>query len=157
MGVSPRLRTAMVSALLALILIHAVWHRWPLVREGLWSDEAISVYIASAPSSSEFLRRLEINDFNPPLFHLLLAGWGRLAGWEEAPLKLYALAWGILALGAIGLLAGGLFGWRGAVLGLAFAAANPLLFSQSGELRPYTLSVVLAALALLLACRRWRD
>lgn len=146
-----------VSALLALILLHAVWIRLPLASEGLWSDEAVAVYIASAPSSSEFLRRLEVNDFNPPLFHLLLAGWGRLAGWEEAPLKLYALAWGILALGAVGLLAASLFGWRGAVLGLAFAAANPLLFSQSGELRPYTLSVAGAALALLFVCRMWRD
>ena len=136
----------------------AVWTRQPLLHEGLWTDEAISVYVARAPSVAEFLARNRASDYTPPLFNLLLAGYVRLSGAEETSLKLFALGAGFLAAAAATALAWELAGPLAAAVAAAFLVNNPILVEMSAELRAYSLSAFLAATCLLFAFRlRRRD
>jgi hypothetical protein len=70
----------------------AIWTRQPLVREGLWTDEAISSTSRArlCPSFSPATRV----GLHTAALQLLLAGYVRLSGAEETSLKLYALASG---------------------------------------------------------------
>lgn len=131
----------------------AFWVRRPLLREGLWTDEAISVYVASAPSASEFLARSRTSDYTPPLFNVLLAGFTRLAGSGEAALKAFALGLGLLAAAGTTALAWELGGLGAAMIGAAFAVNNPILFEMSAELRAYSLSAFLATASLVAVFR----
>jgi 4-amino-4-deoxy-L-arabinose transferase-like glycosyltransferase len=131
----------------------ALWSRRPLLREGLWTDEAISVYVAAAPSPSEFLARNQTSDYTPPLFNALLAGYMRLAGSGEAALKAFAMIWGLLALAAAAALAGQVGGPVAAAVAAAWLVNNPILIDMSAELRSYSLSAFLACVALLAVFR----
>jgi hypothetical protein len=148
-----RLSGVLLAISLLALLAFAVWSRRPLLREGLWRDEAISVYVASSPSVPELIRRNQISDYNPPLFNLLLAGYGRLVGFDEGPLKGFALAWSLLAMVGVALLAREIAGKAAALVAGALAVNDPLLIQMSGELRSYSLSAFLCVLCLLLALR----
>jgi len=135
------------------LAVFAVVTRAPLLREGLWRDEAISVVVASAPGLPELLERNRVSDYNPPLFNLLLAGYVRVAGTGETALKLLALGIGLLAAAATTALAFELGGALAGALTGALAVNNPLLIEMSTEVRAYSLSLLLAALGLLVAFR----
>jgi len=141
-----------VGVLLALIALTAL-SRWPLVREGLWRDEALGAFIAQSPSLKVFFDRSRISDYNPPLFNGLIAVWGSIAGFEERSLKVFALLWGLAAVGGVALLATELFGRPAGLISAVAASTNPILIGLSAELRPYSLSVVLATVSLTLVLR----
>ncbi|MET0621024.1 MAG: glycosyltransferase family 39 protein [Thermoanaerobaculia bacterium] len=130
------------------LAIFAVATRRPMLREGLWRDEAISVSIATAPSVSQLLERNRVSDYNPPLFNLLLAGYTRIFGSGELPLKIFALALGLLAVAGATALAWELGGPVAAALAAAFVVHNPLLIEMSTEIRAYSLSAFLTAICL---------
>ncbi len=127
-----------------------------MLREGLWRDEAISVSIATAPGLSELLARNRISDYNPPLFNLLLAGYARIFGTGEVPLKLFALALGQHAVAGATALAWELGGPVAAALTAAFAVNNPLLIEMSMEVRAYCLSAFLTTVCLWVIFRMRR-
>ena len=137
-------RAAVIASTLwfSALAIFAVWSRLPMVREGLWRDEAISVSVATAPGVSELLARNRVSDYNPPLFNLLLAGGTRIFGSEEIPLKVFALLLGLLAVAGATALAWELGGPVAAALTAAFGVNNPLLIEMSTEIRAYSLSAV---------------
>ena len=142
---SKRRRAAVIaSAAWCLALaIFAVASRRPMIREGLWRDEAISVSIATAPNVSQLLERNRVSDYNPPLFNLLLAGYTRIFGSGELPLKIFALALGLLAVAGATALAWELGGPVAAALAATFVVHNPLLIEMSTEIRAYSLSAFL--------------
>ncbi len=150
-----RRRTDVIVAAvwLSALAIFAVWTRRPMLREGLWRDEAISVSIATAPGLSELLARNRVSDYNPPLFNLLLAGYTRVCGSGEMPLKVFALGLGLLALAGATALAWELGGPLAAALTAAFGVNNPLLIEMSTEIRAYSLSAFLATVSLLAVFR----
>ncbi len=138
------------------LALFALWTREPLVREGLWRDEAISVYVARAPSPGEFLARNRTSDYTPPLFNLVLAGYTRVAGSGEAALKWFALSLGFLTAAAATALAWVLGGFAAAAMAAAFVVNNPILFEMSAEVRGYSLSALLAAASLVTVFRMRR-
>jgi len=138
---------AFAVALLALLSMASI-SRWPLVEEGLWRDEAITAFIAQSPSLEVFLHRNRISDYNPPLLCALVASWGRVFGFEERSLKVLALLFGLAAIVAVALLARKLAGNLAGFAAAFYAANNGLLIDHSGDLRPYSLSVSLAVIAL---------
>ena len=146
------LRTGLAVCFLAL-LAFSVWSRWPLVVEGMWRDEAAAVYVASSPSVSEFLQRQTATEYTPPLFNAILALYGRVFGFGEEGLKYFAFGLGLLAIGGIAALAGELFGESAALLASLLAVNNPILVGLSAEVRPYSLSVAIAALCLVVVNR----
>ena len=135
------------------LLTFALWSRAPLRHDGLWRDEALSVFISRANSLPELIRRNAVADYNPPLFNLMLSGWGRAVGFGESPLENFATVWGLLAWAACGLLAYEIGGGISAGVAAALAVNNPILVRMSGELRPYSLSAFLCLLSLAIAVR----
>ena len=138
---------------LALVLSLAFWVRMPFLHDGVWRDEALSVGVAQLATVPQMVRVNRVVDYNPPLFNLLLAGWGRLAGFDEPSLEAFRVALGMLALVAVCLLAWEAFGPAAALLAAVLDLNHPLLHQMAGELRPYSLSVLLAAVSLALALR----
>jgi hypothetical protein len=134
-----------------------VWTHAPLLREGFWRDDGISVAIARAPSAAEFLRRLSFLDSQPPLFPGSVALWGRGIGWNEASLKALAFLWGAAAVGAMMALAAVLFGSIAGIAALVLGSTHPLLATMPSDLRPYAGSIVCVCLALagLFGSRAW--
>ncbi len=134
-------------ALFFAVTVFAAFVRMPVLRQGLWEDEATAVYVAESPGVHEFLRRQEAIDYSPPLFNALLAGYGRLFGFGEVAVKALAIALGALACGAIALAGAEAFGPIAGMLAGLFAAEHRLLIDMSAEVRPYSLSAALAALS----------
>ena len=132
---------------IGLLLVAGAWLRWPFLRDGLWRDEASSVYIARASSLKEFIGRAG-QDYNPPLFTGVLALFVKTAGYEESALKAFGFFIGMAALISIVVLAFRIGGPGAALLAAALAASHPLLITMAAEVRPYSLTTLLAALAL---------
>lgn len=141
---------------LAAIVLFAAWSRVPFVREGLWQDEAVVVAVASAPSSGELFARLGYLDSHPPLLYGLTALCGHLFGFGQTSLKILALGIGLAAIALVAWLAAEGFGFRAAVPAALLATHQALLLRMSGELRSYSLSAALGALALTLTLRTLR-
>ena len=154
-------RRGLVAAAAALwfcaLAAFAVWTRGPLLREGLWIDEAISAFVAESPTVSEFLFRNRTSDYTPPLFNVLLAGYTRVAGAGEMPLKLFAFAWGVLAAAAGVALAAELGGLLAAAMAAAFLVNNPILIDMSTELFEFRGHTRIKQMQHLLATRQIDD
>ena len=131
----------------------AVWERRSLLQEGLWRDEAAAVYVARSSSIGEFVDRQLATEYTPPLFNALLAVYGRVAGVSEMSLKAFALVLGILAIAALAALAWNVFGGLAWLPATVLVVGNPVLFPLFVELRPYSLSVMLTAVSLLVSYR----
>ncbi len=154
-GLRPRLALAWIAmgACVAGLFALAVWERQSLIREGFWRDEAAAVYVARSGSVGDFMDRQLKTEYTPPLFNVVLAGYARAAGFGETSLKRFALVLGLSAISAIGALAWKAFGSAACLPAIILAAGNPILFPLSAELRPYSMSVGLAAVSLLVAHR----
>ncbi len=152
-GSSRRGTAVALTILFSALAAFAIAPRLPMLREGLWRDEAISVSIAAAPTVPGLLARNRVSDYNPPLFNLLLAAETRLFGSGEVSLKLLALSLGLLAAAGTTALAFELGGPFAAALTAALAVNNPLLIEMSTELRAYSLSLFLATIAFLVIFR----
>jgi hypothetical protein len=134
------------AVLFVSITLLAIWVRLPVLHQGLWEDEATSVFIARAPTIGEFLHRQAAIDYSPPLFNALLAGYGRVFGFGEVPVKTLAIGIGSLACGAIALAAAECFGLAGGIFAGIFAIVHPLLIEMAAEVRPYSFSALATAL-----------
>ena len=139
----------------AVIVPLAALDRRGQISEGLWRDEAQAVCTARSASAAQFFDRMP-RDFNPPLFHVILAGVGRAIGFDEFPLKAFAQLLGLLVIPAVALVAVELFGLTGAATAACLAALSPVLISLSAEVRPYSLTAILGCLSLWLVLRLFR-
>ncbi len=145
--------TVMVGSLMVcgFFFVHRPW-----LRAGLWRDEAVSVYVGSAPSVSSYLDRYAKMDYAPPLFDGVVGVWGRAFGFDEAPLAALAAVIAALALLAIGWAGGEIAGPVAALFAMLLAADSDILFWEFDQVRPYAFSVGCAALVLGLFVRRWK-
>jgi Dolichyl-phosphate-mannose-protein mannosyltransferase len=134
-------------ALFLAIAVLAAFVRIPVLRQGLWEDEATAVYVAESPNLHEFLRRQVNIDYSPPLFNAILAAHGQIFGFGEVSVKSLAIGLGAIAAGSIALAAAEMFGIVGGLLAGLFAVEHRLLIDMSSEVRPYSLSAALAALS----------
>ena len=138
---------------LLVIMAAAVLIVLPLVREGFWCDEALSIAIARDAGPVQLLHDVYIAESSPPLFHLLLAGWGRVFGWQEMPIKIFALCWGLLSMAGIAAAGWQMAGPAAGLLAGALALHSPLITSHLVESRSYGMS---AALLMFGIAALWR-
>jgi hypothetical protein len=111
----------------------------------LWTDEGISVGIASHPLSA--IPRVLRRDGSPPLYYVLLHGWMRAVGTSEAQTHALSLVFA-LAMVPVALWAGwSLFGRRVGWICAALAATSSYLDDFSHETRMYTLVALLGFVA----------
>lgn len=133
-----------ISALGLLLRLHRL--DW----QGLWFDEAWSAHLAAQPLAAiPFL--LALTDTHPPLYTLLLAVWGRLAGESDFSLRAFSALAGTLAV-PLGYRVGSrLASPRGAATGAMLIALSPFLVYYAQEVRAYGLltSALLAQMVLI--------
>ncbi|RME49328.1 MAG: phospholipid carrier-dependent glycosyltransferase, partial [Caldilineae bacterium] len=145
-----RAAIAIPSAILSILCLSAALRLHNLTYHSLWYDEAVSVRWAR----SSVARILDVGlklveDRLPPLYYLLLKGWGALGGFSEFSLRFPSVVAGVLLVAVVYALGRRLFG-RGAGLAAALLAAlNPFLVWYSQEARMYALSALLGALGVL--------
>ena len=130
-------------------------------QQSLWFDEGYSIMLARQKVAD--LIHWTAVDVHPPVYYLLLKGWGGLFGIEEMILRLFSLICFSLSLFMLFLLLKKLFNQKIALGGLLLVAFSPLLLRYSFEIRMYalmTLISVTASYLLILAKqelrRAWR-
>jgi uncharacterized membrane protein len=137
------------------LLIAAFFVRWiGLVNLDIWSDEAHSFYVASAP---EGVMKALRNDPNLPLYFVLLKGWMAIFGESLASLRGMSLAFSLLGVITNGLVAREADASRRTILWtLLLSALAPLSVYYAQEVRGYALGEWLIGVGLLTAIRALR-
>ena len=117
-----------------LVLASATGLRLP-VR--YWSDEGISVGIASQPASR--IPGLLSRDGSPPLYYEMLHAWMALAGRTEVATHSLSLIAAVLTVPALWWTARRVAGRPAARVAVVLAAGSPLLLWYGAESRMYTM------------------
>lgn len=143
-------RTSLVCLLLLLtaLAVRVV----SLGGQSVWWDEAFTWQSAGHGLTQLWQTQLA-GDRNPPLYPLLAALWGSLAGWSEFSLRFLPLMLIIVGLAFAANLARRLFGSRAAVWTLALAALSPPLIGYAQEARAYALFFAATAATLYFALK----
>jgi hypothetical protein len=128
-------------------------------KSNLWADEVLSVNIARLPLSE--LRGALLKDGAPPLYYVLLHGWMRVFGTDDASVRALSGVFGTLTLIPIWY-AGRRLDHRRVEMGLApdgsrtlawaallLLATSPFAIRYSTEARMYALVMLLVALGYL--------
>lgn len=85
------------TLLLLLILLAGFFLRvWQLGKQSLWYDEGVTAWLAQMPIGE--MVQWTADDIQPPLAYLLVAGWGRVAGWSEFALRFVSAFFSTLAI-----------------------------------------------------------
>lgn len=146
-ALTPHRRGGEFLAMSALILFAAFALRlWNLDTQSLWHDEAWSVFSAYNPFAPMGIRGADLNA--PFVFYSTLGAWIRLVGDSVWSMRYWSLVVGVITVAVTGLIARRWFGPGTGLLASLFAAANPILWVFSQEIRAYV-AMPLAALALL--------
>jgi uncharacterized membrane protein len=115
--------------------------------EGLWIDEAFSVWLARQPLGP-MLRWIVRIDQHPPLYYALLHGWMRLVGDSEFAVRTLSALFGTLTVPVIYRLARRIAGDTAGLLAALILAVSPFHVRFAQEARMYALLALEAALAL---------
>lgn len=139
---------------LAAVLAVAVALRlFRLGHQSLWTDELISLELATYAHGPEFWRGL-LTDIHGPFNSVLLHGWTRL-GTSEAWLRLLYVIPGVLAVPVVWRLGTALFDERVGRLVALLLAVSPFHVWYSQEVRSYAWAILWNASLLLLFVRAW--
>lgn len=148
-------------AMSALLLAAATLATFLLKVDALWYDE-VRMYakvgggrFGDGRTIPEMLQyTIRYRDSWPPLYNLVFAGWGQVAGWSDYAMRLKALYLGLLALAMTYRLGAdvGQSRWVG-LLGAVLLASAAFFFHYLHEARGYTLAVLLAMTSAVLYWR----
>ena len=134
--------------LVLFILVGSILRSLLIARNSLWSDEIVSLQIASL-SWSDFWRTLSTSEANMGLYYLLLRPWIHLGSTEAVLRALSAIA-GILTIPAAYSLGKALFGTRIALITAFLFSINPCDVFFSQQARSYSLQILLVTLSMWL-------
>jgi hypothetical protein len=138
--------------LVALTLAAAAVRFATIDVQSYWFDEALTAKLVGMPFG-DMLSQLPDTELTPPLYYVIAWPWLHVVGSHEAALRSLSALFGI-AVVPVAYLAGRELVSRAAGLaGAALVAFNPLLIWYSQEARPYSLLVLLCALAVLFFAR----
>jgi hypothetical protein len=132
-----------------ILLLAAGLRFYLLGAQSLWYDEGNSA--AMVGRSLVQILTAAGGDIHPPLYYLLLAGWGMLAGKSEFALRLLSAFFGVLSAGVMYGLGKKLFDRRVGVIAAGLVAINPFQVYYGEEARMYLLVTLLSAASALLA------
>lgn len=118
---------------------------------GLGAELGPQELMGLRPSSRPLLTMLRllyssVEAGDPPLFHVLLRGWGTAFGFSLLSVRGFTLLLGMGAVAAAAWAARKLFGARAAWIAAAVAAVHPFAVAYSLVARPYCLLVLLGFL-----------
>src|SRR5262249_25627339 len=137
-------RLRLTAIVVVAVLLRVVF----LGTRSLWSDEIVSVKLAS-DTWEAFRYWLLRREANMALYYLLLRGWVRY-GDGEAWVRLFSAIFGVLTVPLLYLLAKRWFGERVAWITALLAATNACMVQFSQEARSYSMLLFLVVLSYLL-------
>jgi uncharacterized membrane protein len=126
-----------------------------LGRQGLWFDEAYSIFVAKLPISFSF-EVLIVDGVHPPLYYLIQ----RIAlplGEGEAAVRMPAMLLGLLAIPLMFCLGNFLAGERTGLIAATLTALSPFHLWYSQEARMYSALMMLSILCMLAYARLLRS
>ena len=129
----------------AILLLAFALRVWGLTTQSLWYDEGFSVHLAGQSWGQILFGELNL----PPLYHLVLGGWVRLAGQGEFAVRYLSVCWGLLVVALGGVLTTRLLGRRTGGFAALFLAVSPIEVWYAQETRMYAM---LGALSLVSSC-----
>ncbi len=133
------------------VLIGAGLRFYRIEAQSLWYDEGNSA--AMVGRSPAQIVQAAAGDIHPPLYYLLLAGWGMAAGKSELSLRLPSALAGIMTVAVIYRLGARLFRRTVGVLAGLLAAISALQVYYGQEARMYALVALLSAASVMLTIR----
>src|SRR5438552_18635541 len=90
-------RASWRGTLLLLLLAAFALRVWAIDAQGIWGDEAFSIYTAEQPLSYVLSAG---TDVHPPLYHVLLHFWLELAGRSPLGVRFLSVWWSLLVVAA---------------------------------------------------------
>lgn len=139
-----RLRHASLPIAIALGFFLRVYR---IGSEGLWIDEAFSIWLARQPLAA-MVGWVSQVDQHPPLYYALLHGWIRLAGDGEVAVRILSALCGTLTIPVIYLLGRRVAGEGVGLISALILAVSPFHLRLSQEARMYTPLALTAGSAL---------
>ncbi|MGD2104263.1 MAG: glycosyltransferase family 39 protein [Anaerolineae bacterium] len=115
--------------------------------DGLWIDEAFSVWLARHPLS-EMVRWISLVDHHPPLYYALLRGWTAVLGDGESSARALSASFGVLTIPLVYLLGRRIANRKAGLVGALLLALSPFHVRLGQEARMYPLLTLLACGAL---------
>lgn len=143
------------SLLLATIALGAFLRLYQIGDNGLWIDEAFSIWMGRQPVG-EMLGWLVQIDQHPPLYYLLLHVWMRL-GDDQAVVRGFSALCSTLTIPAIYLLGRRLADQKLGLLAALILAVSPFHIHFAQEARMYALMALNASLAMVALARLLTD
>ncbi|MEP7166986.1 MAG: glycosyltransferase family 39 protein [Candidatus Woesebacteria bacterium] len=125
------------------ILVLAFLLRLPLLSGSFWLDEAAQALESIRPLSAQLQI---VDDFQPPLFHLIVHFFS-LVSHQEWWLRMPSMIAGIATIWILYRLLLEKFGKKTAIIGSLLLATSPFHIFYSQELRPYALATFFATLS----------
>ncbi len=141
---SPRVALFLSLTVVALAFLLRVYR---IDAEGLWIDEAFSVWLARQPFR-QMLRWIVRIDQHPPLYYALLHGWIRLVGDSEFAVRTLSALFSTLTIPVIYRLGRRVAGETAGLLAALILAVSPFHVRFAQEARMYALLALEASLAL---------
>lgn len=148
------LRLIVIAGILLVYIFSRFWH---LTDSCLWFDEVFSIH-AAGHSWTNLFWFVAQDLIHPPLFYALLKIWMAAGGESLLWLRLFPVAFSILAVVPFALLCRELkLSFSAFAVALFFLAANGALIKYAQEVRMYSLLQFFALVSLYLFARFWRD
>lgn len=138
-------------------LINLIFNHTPLfyLTQSIWRDEAFSYFMAK-PSLFNIISNTA-NDFNPPLYYLLLHFWIYLVGHSDEGLRILSLFFHVATVFTAYFLARKMISQTFARFVALFTLFNPMLVYYAFEMRMYSLYAFLTVASLyFLYSRNWK-
>lgn len=142
----------MWAAPAALTLLAAALRFPTLGDQSMWVDEARTALIVERPGLGEMLHAFGTQS-TPPLYHLVLWAWAKLAGSGDYSLRVVPALAGTATVPVTYLAGVRVGGRRAALIAAAMVATSPYLVYYSQENRPYSALALAGAGTLLLFLR----
>ena len=133
----------------AIVIVAASLRLATLTWHSLDGDEGASLNVASLPVSEILAHFADLTvDAHPLTYYLGLKAWIRVAGESDVAVRLLSVLVGILTVALAYYVGRRLFPRSGAALLTALVALNPMLNTESQDVRSYALGVMFAVAAL---------
>jgi 4-amino-4-deoxy-L-arabinose transferase-like glycosyltransferase len=141
----------------SLTILGAVLRFATLDAKGFWVDEGLTVLRVRNVGFFDVLANAPQGELTPPLYTGLAWLWERLFGHGEVAMRSLPALFGTAAIPVAYFAGRELVSHRTGLIVAALVSVNPLLIWYSQEARPYSLFVLLSALAVVFFARALRE
>lgn len=143
-------------ALATVVIVAAVLRLPSLINDGLWRDQAYVYVDVAAQSFNQFMQRVIVTEWHPPLYFLIAYGWVRVFGISEITLTILPYIFSVATTIAVFQLGTAIHSRRAGIIGALFFAVSPLAIDYSTEYVYPLATLLFTVLAIFVARSRRR-